>query len=201
MTEKEIQRLLDMLDKKGLEETKKFLLKEKNKSRNEKKVEVFEDYITNRLVKPNDISLNGTYYSEENGRLVYTNGISIYYVNPELKELLMPSILKHSTTNIIQNYYQRVRLMDNEKLSTISKKVALYENSFTLAKFNRTVHGKSELLDVFLSKDDTEFIFSSREIMISNIILDNPEYEIGIHEPIIRASTQLGKVYILGYKR
>lgn len=198
MTEKEIQNLLNLLDKKGLEETRRYLIEEKDIIKENKKINTFDDYITNKGIKPDRINSNGTYYYDDTMNLVFTNGISIYYVNPKLAKLFEPVILRHRLNKIQPQWHHRINLMNEVMLKSFKNKIDSLEDNFALAEFLST-NSRYSFIHTFSSQDgNAKFDFSSREIEHSDIILDEPKYEIGIHSPVLRAENELGKVYILG---
>lgn len=198
MTEKEIQNLLNLLDKKGLEETKKYLINEKNKFNENEKINKFENYITNKGIKSDRINSNGTYYYDDTKNLIFTNGISIYYINPNLAQLFEPVILRHRLNKTQPQWHHRINLMNEVMLKSFKKKIDSLEDNFVPAQFLST-NSRYGFIHTFTSEaGNIKFAFSSREIEISDTILDEPKYEIGIHSPILHAENEFGKVYILG---
>lgn len=210
MTNKEIDKLLSMLDKKSLSEVKKYLIKEK--TNNDKKIlqKIFENYMFNKdkAFKKFDNNYGTILYTEHKDILVFSNGISVYYANKERFNIESDVIKKYSLQTNIKSQHT-IKIINKSELSK-------YENILKTLKtelkpinlFPDYIDKKLTRFSVFnpyhdLKEDIEDYIsfdFSTKEIENAEILLDNPEFYMDITNPLIYGESDKGKVFILGIK-
>ena len=78
MTNNDIDKLLEILDNKGLEELKSYLIKEKNRNNSAARQRAFEKYLMTNLWGDNIVKLPGLYVDEN--VQIFTNCASIYII-------------------------------------------------------------------------------------------------------------------------
>lgn len=208
MTNNEIDKLLNILDVKTLEQVKQYLLKEKEKNIMKLRQRTFENYMCNKGKKFAFDDGRGNYICEKDSNIIFTNGISFYYINKNLINTNSPKIIKNSTNNLVQ-YQHRIEELSNELLAGYEHKFEIFTSKLEKAKIDDTYINKN--LIKFLAYDEyhylrddiddyVEKIFSKKEIEIANILLDNPKYEMDLYNPLLYGESNNGKVYILGFK-
>lgn len=198
MTNNEIDKLLGMLDEKTLEQVKKYLIKEREKNNKNLRQRTFESYMCNSGKKFAFNDAEGTYICEKSSSIIFTNGVSIYYMNKNLVNIDSTKIIKKSTNNLTQ-YHKRINELYDELLNKFEKKLKAFISELKNAQIDDTYINES--LIKFLIADMHEYvenIFRKKEIEIANILLNNPTYKMDLHSPLLYGESNIGKVYILG---
>lgn len=201
MTNKEIEKLLSMVNKKDLLNMKKFLLNEKEKKDNQLRQSAFEEYLrTNKF----DLNIKTTpklYVGEDTQK--FTNGVSLYIINKNFFNTQTPKLIKgcargakanhkfeYVSEDFFQNYISQILLNFSNIFSDCTDYIETREyDKYTLVEYynNITEHLCIEQFD----RKETDW---------ANIILNNPTYYISHNFPILRAESDIGKCYILGFK-
>lgn len=201
MTDKEIDKLLSIVEKEDLKNLKKVLEKEKEKNKENLLQKTFEKYLTTNVNGLNNKTLPRLY--EENGKQIFMNGISLYIINSNLFK---------TNTKVLDEAVNRRRTAAHQyKLASLNEMNQFINKmeSYTSPIFHYPV----DLKDSYIEKDimTVEFLvgenlhssysFPSNEIKTCNILLNNPEYTVSYLNPILEADSDIGKCYILGYKK
>ena len=204
MTNNDIDKLLEILDNKGLEELKSYLIKEKNRNNSAARQRAFEKYLMTNLWGDNIVKLPGLYVDEN--VQIFTNCASIY--------IIKKNFFNHNSSNLREEknkkrtYSHRYKLVTKDTMDRFIKK---FEENLGTCGFDiismesRNIETASfydvSYVDTLTDTLTTE-TFSKREIDTAGILLDNPGYVIYNGEmPIIKALSEIGKVYILGCKK
>ena len=203
MTNKEIEKLLDILDKKSLDEVRTYLNKEKEKNSENIRMSAFETYITNKGIKAG--SRSSTYYGRKNdNEFIFTNGISIYYVNEKFYSSVSNLLYKivKSQENKILAWVHRSYSMPLEKINKLEKSLQRYKTNFIEAQYKENIDKNYTLLQNFDERFDTsiEHHFQRREIELSQKLLGESKLFIDERNPLAYTETDLGRCYILGIK-
>lgn len=201
MTNTEIEKLLDMLNKKGLEDTKNFLIREK--FLNDKRIseKAFQEYMTNKGVSSDTV----TYYIDKDNMFIFTNGISIYYINKKfftsITNLTYKLVENQNEKHIL--YYHRIFSMKKESLEEAEENLKAFKTSFVEAQYIEKLDNNYTLLQNYDERFEAtiEHTFSTREINLSKKLLGNSKIFIDEKKPLAYKETKLGKCYILGIKK
>ena len=127
-------------------------------------------------------------------KIIFSNGISLYYLNRNYVSLNSPVLIN-------QNIYQTVNIEAITKLETMIKDNSkqlidvewFYEDTKdTLVEGN----GAQKLNSGIITSK-----FSTKELGYTKKILDNPTYKMDTEYPILVAESEVGKAYVLGYKK
>lgn len=204
MTNIDIDKLLDILDNKGLEELRSYLIKEKNRNNSALRQRTFEKYLMTNLWGDNIARLPGIYIDDT--VQIFTNCASIYIISK--------NFFNHNSSKLAQEknkkrtYSHRYKLVTKEAMDSFIKKFE--ENLGTccfdiISMESRNIETASfydvSYVDTLTERLTTE-TFSKKEIDTADILLGNPGYVIYNGEmPIIKAQSEIGKAYILGCKK
>ena len=210
MTNKEIDKLLDMLDRKSLDQVKKYLLEEKENNEYKKAQAVFEKYITN-FDKSLYVTNSGTQLFVGNDNIVFTNGASIYYVNKDVYDTDTNKIKKYISSNSHGKHwkhlihmidYWEIEKMENHLIS-LSKTKTTFDNLGNTFVSPLEILGEDKYIEVsYVDADDIRReVFSDAEFEYSRKLLKEPTYRICKKAPILYGKSDIGKVYILGRKK
>lgn len=200
MTNKEIEKLLSMLDKKDLINIKKYLLEEQYKNNNKLRQRTFEEYLrTNKFGM--DMNKTPRIYVDENVQK-FTNGISLYIINKNFFNTQTPNLIKGSAKGAKSNH--RFEYVSNICFAEYLSKILLnFSNIYSELEELYSIDDGKYTYAKYLSSIDNHLHtekFDSIEVDSANIILNNPKYTISHNCPILKAESDIGKCYILGYK-
>lgn len=200
MTNKEIEKLLSMLDKKDLTKIREFLLYEQYTNNNKLRQKTFEEYLRTNKWGLNMDTTPGLYVDENVQK--FTNGVSLYIINKNFFNTKTPKLIKGCARGAKSNH--RFCYATNERFNEYLSKILLnFSNIFSDCLDIYTYeNSKYTYVEYFNNIDkhlQTEK-FDSKEIDTANIILNNPIYYISHNCPILKAESDIGKCYILGYK-
>lgn len=196
MTNKEIDKLLTMLDKKTLVEVKKYLYNEKDKIRQK----TFEKYLTNNKFGSDLVRMPKLFFSMD--KQCFTNGVSLYEINSNFFNTNTSnlSIQKNRKRTYNHRFEIKDEMQFNVFFDVLMEKYGLKETNpieMSLAEEKKYTYVKyfdEESNQIEIRRFDTD------EIDKCNIFLNNPKYNISTEMPILYAENDIGKVYILGYK-
>lgn len=202
MTNKEIDKLLSMLDRKDLLSMKKFLLSEKEKKDNQFRQSTFEEYLRTNKFGFN-LKTTPKLYSDNNIQK-FMNGASLYIINKNFFRTQTPKLIKGSAkgakTNhrfeyvseeFFQKYIENILLNFSDIFTECTDYVQAREHDkYTLVKYYNNIT-KNQCIEKF-DKKETDW---------ADIILNHPAYYISHNFPILKAESEIGKCYILGYKK
>lgn len=202
MTNKEIDKLISILDKKNLDELKKYLLKEKELNTNKLRQKTFEKYLTTNVLSYNDKSLPKL-YSEKNIQ-IFTNYISIYIINKNFFKTNTPYLSREkNNSRTLPHKYELVTI---DEINSLLKKIKMNigQCEFDILTMENNIK-KPNIYEVEyyddVDKKKKNVSFSKKEIDTADILLNYPKYIIYKKTPIIKAESEIGKCYILGYKK
>lgn len=199
MTIEEANKLLDLLNKNKLEQLREFIENQKIIHCDFKRQKTFEEYMDCRNYERNPV----LYEDQKNGKIIFSNRYSLYYVNSNylnansLKIMRNPfggrvdlehiqemeDKIKKYITNLIEAEYFTV-----STTKVIQKPFYVYDVPTTLVE--STIPGKL-----------VETHFTQQEIEFADIILDRPKYKVDENSPLLLAESEVGKAYILGYRK
>ncbi len=196
MTNSEIDKLLKMLDKNGLDEIRTYLISEKNKKTSDLIQRKFDEYMNTY------VALNGsqnTYICDNEDKIIFSNGISLYYLNKDIVNIKSLKICRNSNLqNTIKRLTSKQLLLFEKNINyRISKLVSVLLNPQYMIHRNFPCAEFSILLD---EAKIIEFYFQEKEVETADILLDNPNYKMDIYNPLLYGESNNGKVYILGFK-
>jgi len=209
MTNKEIDKLLDMLDKKSLEQIKNYLNKEKEKNIKKENQNTFEKYITNYDKDLAADAKSGTIFNEKEDLLVFSNGISLYYINKEAFNIDMKKVKDHFN-HVNPHINHRIRIVNNEtikkyedhliEIADVDLNIEDLSDTF---EYPLTIEYVDDFALVSYIKNDhlIEETFKVKEFKYADKLLKNPKYKICKNAPILYGESEIGKVYILGRKK
>ncbi|MBQ9072787.1 MAG: hypothetical protein IJY25_06485 [Bacilli bacterium] len=203
MTNKEIDKLLNMLDKKELDSIKKYLLSERKRNNNIQRQRTFEKYLTTNIDGLNDLTLPIIY--PDHKIQIFSNGASIYIINKNF--LNLTSINLSAEKNKKRTTAHRYKLVSKEEINELIQKLEnmLGNYYFDILSMECGCNFNNKNYDIEyydeLYKKIMSDKFSKKEIDTADILLDNPNYTIYSKVPIIKGESDIGKVYILGHKR
>ena len=201
MTNNEIDKLISMLDRKKLDELKKYLLKEKELNISKLRQKAFEKYLTTNILGYNDKSLPKL-YSEKNIQ-IFSNYISIYIINKNFLKTDTPFFSR--AANYSRNLLHQFELVTEDEINLLLKQMEMrigqykfdilsIENNATFQSHTYEVEYYNELYD-----KKQRVSFSKKEIDTADILLNNPKYTY-CQNYLIEAKSEIGKAYILGHK-
>ena len=200
MTNNEIDRLLEMLDNKSLEQVKKFLLNQKMKNINNLRQKTFENYMCNEGKNFSFNDSSGTLIFEDTNDIVFSNGISFYILNKGLVNITSPKIINNMTGHTI-HYQHKIRQMSMDSKDKLLNKVESLKNNLTEIQNTECIDKVVTRLTSFVHyPKEIEFDFRTSELNTAEILLDNPELKMNTNYPLLYGENDNGKVYILGYK-
>lgn len=198
----EIEKLLSMLDRKDLNSMKEFLLNEKAIKDNQLRQQAFEEYLrTNKW----GLNVNTTpkLYIADNVQK-FMNGVSLYIINKNFFRTQTPKLIKggakgakanhrfeYVSEEFFQNYISQILL----NFSNIYSECTDYIETREYDKYTYVEYYNDITKNLCIEQ------FDRRETDWANIILNNPTYYISHNYPILRAESEIGKCYILGYKK
>ena len=207
MTNKEIDKLLDMLDKKGLEQVKKYLNNEKEKNNKNEFQRDFEKYITNQDRNVSGLGKDGTVLNIRDDMIVFSNGISIYYVNNGVYNINSEKVRKGLDSYKGKHHIRKVYNGTIEKYEKALARLAGTELDFKDISETFEVPLTIEYIGDFamvtyaIGNDLIEERFNLSEFKYADKILKEPSYKICRNNAILYGESEVGKVYILGRKR
>lgn len=202
MTNKEIDKLLSMLDRKDLLSMKKFLLSEKEKKDNQFRQSTFEEYLRTNKFGFN-LKTTPKLYSDNNIQK-FMNGASLYIINKNFFRTQTPKLIKGSargakanhrfeyvSEEFFQKYIENILLNFSDIFTECTDYVQAREHdNYTLVKYYNNIT-KNKCIEKF-DRKETDW---------ADIILNHPTYYISHNFPILKAESEIGKCYILGYKK
>ena len=184
MTNKEIEKMLSMLDSNDLISLKQYLL-------DEQKQHYFEKYCS----KPNPrkketIQMSSNYFGDG-----FTNGNSLYVVGGHQFNFNTKKIKSLITNN-------KVKLIKDEDFDKILDKTINLYGEFDCSWFEIRNYDKHIVTSHFnfVKQCFTQARFDKDELMYAKILLDDPDYKISNEYPILMAESKTGKVYIYGQR-
>ena len=201
MKREEIEKLLSMANKKDLVSIKEFLLTEKEKSDNKLRQSTFEEYLRTNKWGLN-VKTTPKLYVEEDVQK-FTNGVSLYIINKSFFLTNTPKLIKANAKGARANH--KFEYVDNIYLENyLSKTLLNFSNIFSECTdyIETREYGKYTFVEyhnVIYNEQRIER-FDRKETDWANIILNNPTYYISHNCPILKAESDIGKCYILGYK-
>lgn len=200
MTNKEIEKLLSMLDKKDLSKIREFLLQEQYKNNNKLRQKTFEEYLrANKFGL--DVNTTPKLYEDENVQK-FSNGVSLYIINKNFFNTKTSILVKGSARGAKANH--RFEHVGDEWFSDILSKILLkYSNIFSdCLDMYAYENSKYTYVEYFndINKHLQKERFDSEEINTANIILNYPKYTISHNFPILKAESDIGRCYILGFQ-
>ena len=199
MTIEEANKLLDLLNKNKLEQLREHIENQKIEHFDLKRQKAFEEYMDCKNYISNPI----LYEDKENGRIIFSNNFSLYYVNSNYLNVNSLKIMRNpfgaraekarfskARANINQqiNHLVEAQYFTVSTVNKTKKPYYMYEVATTLVE--STVPGKL-----------IEAHFNQKEIEFADIILDRPKYKIDEESPLLLAESEIGKAYILGYRK
>lgn len=207
MTNKEIDKLLDMVSKNDLLNIKKYLLKEKRKNDSILRQKTFEKYLTNNIGGLNDLTIPSIHSNDNNNTVqIFTNFASIYILNKKI--LNMGTSNLSFEKNRARKTSHRFKIVSKDEINKFINKFEKYLNSsqYDVLSIECWSILKNDLYDIeYFDEEKQEKMtekFLKREIDTADIILDNPKYTIyNDIAPILKAESNIGKCYILGCKK
>ena len=201
MNTKDIDLILSLLNKNDIESLKELLINEKNKNLSEALLNYLNKYIT--LIKKDTELCKNTHYILKDEQLIFTNGISIYYINKNFSVYAKEYLYRLTEfEKSIKRPNSIVQITDNEKLKLFEDSIEKPRNCFLKVE-NEQVNGETVSLENISYKGNNNYTcqnFSNSEISIAKKILNNPEFYVDMVEPIATAESEIGKVYIKGFK-
>ena len=199
MKNTEINKLLNLLNKNKLEEIKDYLLSEKEKNKSEARQRYFEKYMCNDGKTYSLKYGKGTVMNSRENEIIFSNGISLYYVNKSLFNIDSAKIIKHTDSKkVLPHKY--INLVNDKYIKRI-------ENSFNINNLESTfiypnaieyIYDKTITISIIDCDDILEKHFLKSEFDQANEILDNPKFKVSSSDPLLYAESNIGKCYILG---
>ena len=199
MTTEEANKLLDLLNKNKLEQLREYLKSQKIKHFNVNRQQTFEKYMDCRNYKRNPV----LYEDKENGRIIFSNRYSLYYVNN--------NYLNANSLKIMRNPFGG--RVDFECIQNLEDNVKKYITNLVEAEFFTmpiaeetskpyyTYGSPTTLVESTIPEKIVEAHFNQQEIEFADIILDRPKYKMDEESPLLLAESEFGKAYILGYRK
>lgn len=165
MTNNEIDKILSLLDNNGLEELKKYLIKEKNRNTSALRQRTFEKYLMTNLWGDNIQKLPGIYVDDT--VQIFTNCASIYVINKNFFNFNSGNLKEEK--NRKRTYSHRYRLVAKDVMDSYIKK---YEENLGTCCFDilsMESHARSivpfyyvSYVDALTEKLTTETFFQKR---------------------------------------
>jgi len=135
---------------------------------------------------------------------MFTNSVSFYIINKSFFETKTPKLIKASTKGAKANhrfeseregffshYLTKILLMFGDIYSECSDYIETRKyDKYTCVEYHSTIYNKPCIKK-----------FDRKENDWANIILNTPTYYISHKYPILKAESEIGRAYILGYKR
>lgn len=203
MNNREIDKLLSMLDKKSLDDVKRYLNEQKELNTKKLRQETFEEYLTTNYYQYNTEAMPKL-YSDDNIQ-IFSNYISIYLINKNFFNIQTPKLIKGQSKIVTSAHRFQVVKKDvfDKLIEKIEKMTGHYY--FDVRSMESDCERKNKFYDVeyvdeLYNKIHSEK-FSKKEIDTADILLNNPKYIIYSKVPILKAESEIGKAYILGCKR
>jgi len=209
MTNNEINKLLSMLDTKDLGYIKKYLLSEKDKLRQT----AFENYMCNQGVKFNQFGDNhGTIIYFGSNEIIFSNRYSMYLVSDKVFNLKSAKLIRSMSGSNVRCQH-RITEVDESKINMINDRIKCLSGNLKQVELlpKATKIGgiptlNYSVLDEYAHlRDDIDdyvgFDFSKKEVEYANKILDNPKFKMDLFNPVLYGESEIGKVYILGFKK
>lgn len=195
MTNKDIDKLLSLLDKKNLEEVKNYLINEKERNIEAVKQNAFERYLTTNKFGYDRGRIPKIFMNKSVQQ--FTNGNSLYIIN---SNFFKTNIGKLAKVDRKTHYSHRFEYVSEEKIKKYLNSIIKYygdrenecefstDDKFILATFYNSITQCEETIK-----------FDKYEIDIVNRILENPVFRISESNPVLKAESNSGKAYILGF--
>lgn len=202
MTNKEIDKLLSMLDKKGLEKVKDFLLKEKTIQESKLRQDTFEKYLKTNKFGLNFDTTPKLYDGEKLQK--FTNGVSVYIINKEFFKTNTPKLIKasakgarsnHKFEFVDEQFFEQYILKSIDYFGDVYSECTDYIETREYDTYTYVEYYNELIKDYCIEKFDRE------ETDCANIILNNPTYYISHDIPILKAESDVGKCYIFGFRK
>lgn len=199
MTIEEANKLLDLLNKNKLEQLREYIENQKIEHFDLKRQQTFEKYMDCRNYKKNPV----LYDEQKNGQIIFSNRYSLYYVNS--------NYLNTNSVKIMRNPFGcRVDFKYVKKLEDNIKKYItnLVEAEFFTTPISQitpkpyyTYGSPTTLVESTIPGKLIEAHFNQQEIEFADIMLDSPKYKMDEESPLLLAESEVGKAYILGYRK
>lgn len=195
MTNTDIDKIISLLDKKSLEEVKDYLIKEKERNIRKARQDAFDKYLTTNKFGYDIGRIPKIYISDNEQK--FTNGVSLYIIN---KNFFKTNTSKLTSVGRKTHYSHRFEYISQDKIQKYFDSIIRYygllecscefstEDKFVLASFHNPITNNKETRK-----------FDKYEIDMVNIILDNPVFKISESNLVLKAESDIGKVYILGF--
>ena len=199
MTNKEIDKLLTMLDSKTLNEVREFLLKQKNKNINDLRQKTFENYMCNTRKKFYWNDSKGSVIFENTNDIIFSNGISLYILNKGLVNINSSKII-NNMNNVNVKLQHRIYKYDEEKTFKLLRKAESFKTNLSQIQYTESVDEKiTRLTSCIYYPKEIHFDFKTEELNTADILLDKPELRMSTEHPLLYGENDNGKVYILGH--
>ena len=202
MTNNEIEKLLNLLSLNDLEKTKEYLLKQKENNNKNERQRAFEKYLTTNMFGYNAKRCPKIFVSDECQK--FTNWVSLYVINKDFFRLHTPKLVKACAKGT--RYNHRFDYSNNEFLDNamgIMEKLYGKEEYDCLDIWHKDDLPKTSLVD-YMNIDSSRICtekFDNNEINTARLILKEPKFTISTNLPLIKGESDIGKCYILGFKR
>ncbi len=199
MTNKEIDKLLTMLDSKTLNEVKEFLLKQKVKNINDLRQRTFENYMCNTRKNFHWGNPNGTVIFEDTNDITFSNGISLYILNKGLVDIKSSRIINHMNNTAIKPKH-RINKIDETKKLELLEILENFKIDLRQLQYTQSVNNViTRLTSYIYYPKEIDFDFKTEELNTADILLDKPELRMSTEHPLLYGENDNGKVYILGH--
>lgn len=190
MTREELIKELKKLDEKTLEELLYRAQQKALANFDESRQRAFEQYLFNGKANKKSI-----YFDDKvQEKIVFSNGISLYYVNYNFLSINSPVIIRNSLLNEvkIEEIFNIEKQINNNIIKWIDTEWFSENAKYTMVEANGSLSGGQNLVTA---------TFKTSEIVSADAILNKPRYQIDENYPILLAESEVGKAYILGYKK
>lgn len=200
MTNKEIDKLLSMLDTEQLDNIKKFLLEQKEKNIAEFRQKAFEKYLTTNKYGMNIRRVPKLCIDDNTQR--FTNGVSLYIINNNFFNTRTAKLMKGTAKGTWSK--NRFEYIDKKAFMEFVSAILpddsyIYSECSELVKKENDKYTYVDYKSWYDNKNYTER-FDTTEIELANILLNNPKYLVAHNMPLLKAESNIGKAYILGFK-
>ena len=191
-----------MLNRKDLNSMKVFLLKEKKKNGNKLNQSAFEKYLRNNKFGFNNNTTPKLYAGENSQK--FTNYVSIYIINTDFLKTNTPKLIKSSSKNarsnhkfeiVSEDFFSKYILKCINDFGDVYSECTDYIETREYDTYTRVEYYNNIIKDFCIEEFDRE------ETDFANAILNNPTYYISHNFPILKAESDIGKCYILGYRK
>ena len=202
MTNNEIDKLLNLLSLGDLEKTREYLIKQKETNNINSRQKVFEKYLTTNMFGYNAKRCPKLFVSDDCQK--FTNWISLYIINKDFFRLNTPKLIKGKAKGTHSNH--RFDYSSNEFLNNamgIMDKLYGQEQYDCLDIWHKDNMPNTAFVD-YMNIDSSKICtekFDNNEINTAFTILKNPNFAISTNLPLLKGESEVGKCYILGFKK